>query len=96
MDAREQRPPILLASTSPQRKDLLQRLGVPFSTGSPAYDEQDIPGITPKELSMRHARGKAASFAASHPDHLIIGSDLCICAHKLRASKASSRTTATT
>ena len=67
--------PLLLASTSSARHALLSRLGVPFETASPRYEEGPRPGLTPAELASTHARGKALSLAAEWSDHLILGSD---------------------
>ena len=68
-------PPLILASTSPYRRALLERLGLPFSVVSPGCDEEvgDLrdPVAIVRELSLRKAR----SVARSHPDALVIGSD---------------------
>lgn len=67
--------PLLLASSSPYRRELLQRLRLPFTWVSPDIDEQrqqDEPAI---ELVRRLAKEKASALATSHPQHLIIGSD---------------------
>jgi septum formation protein len=57
-------PPLLLASTSPQRRAILEQLGVPFEVIAPSYEEHDPPGADPVELVREHARGKARSVAA--------------------------------
>ncbi|MNZ71932.1 Maf-like protein YceF [compost metagenome] len=67
--------PLLLASSSPYRRELLERLRLPFSWASPAIDEQRLPEEPALELVKRLAQEKAHALAASHPDHLIIGSD---------------------
>ena len=67
--------PLILASTSPYRKELLARLGVPFEVVSPDYDERPAPGLCPRDLAVRHALGKARSVARKHPDRIVIGSD---------------------
>lgn len=67
--------PLVLASTSPYRKALLQRLGLPFETASPAADETPLPGETPDQLVRRLAEAKARAVAKQFPDALIIGSD---------------------
>ena len=67
--------PLLLASSSAYRRELLARLHLPFTWASPDIDEQrrqDEPAV---ELVRRLARQKAEALAGSHPRHLIIGSD---------------------
>lgn len=67
--------PLLLASSSTYRRDLLARLHLPFVCCSPDIDESHRPGESAIELVRRLAEQKARALAASHPDHLIIGSD---------------------
>lgn len=70
---------LVLASTSPYRKALLEKLGIPFVTGSPDIDETPEPGEQPQALVIRLAREKALALASAHPDSLIIGSDqVCV------------------
>jgi septum formation protein len=52
---------LVLASRSPQRRAILEQLGVPFRVVLPAYEEHDSPGISPLQLALEHARGKAHS-----------------------------------
>jgi len=66
---------IVLASTSPFRRELMERLGIPFETAEPLFEENVGPGEEPAELVKRLALGKAMSLASSCPDALIIGSD---------------------
>lgn len=66
---------IVLASTSPFRASLLEKLGCPFETASPDCDETPIPGESHRALVMRLAKIKAKSVADRFPDSLIIGSD---------------------
>ncbi|MFK0087707.1 Maf family protein [Pseudomonas sp. NPDC090755] len=68
-------PPLLLASSSPYRRELLERLRLPFSWASPDIDEQRLVDEPAVDLVKRLAREKAQALAASHPNHLIIGSD---------------------
>ncbi|MBW3568383.1 MAG: Maf family nucleotide pyrophosphatase [Proteobacteria bacterium] len=68
---------LILASTSPYRRELLARLGVPFDVAAPGTDEFRRPGEDPKEMVSRLARDKAAAVARNHEDSLIIGSDQC-------------------
>jgi MAF protein len=67
--------PLVLASTSPTRRELLTRLGLPFECRAPQIDETALPGEAPTELALRLARAKAAAVAHDCPAHLIIGSD---------------------
>lgn len=66
---------LILASTSPYRRELLERLRVPFTAISPDCDETALPGETPTELVTRLARDKAASVAGRERDAIVIGSD---------------------
>lgn len=66
---------LVLASTSPYRRELLERLGLPFEAAAPDFDEQIDQGITPAELVRDLALGKALSLAADFPAAVIIGSD---------------------
>ena len=68
-------PPLVLASSSPWRKALLQRLGLPFQSASPDIDESPLPDESAPQLVERLARAKAAALADQFPQHLIIGSD---------------------
>lgn len=66
---------LILASTSPYRRELLSRLGVPFETIAPEVDESPLPGESPDATAMRLSLAKARAVATSHADALIIGSD---------------------
>ena len=66
---------LVLASASPYRKALLERLGLPFTVAAPALDESQQPGEAPADTAMRLAEAKARGVAAAHPDALIVGSD---------------------
>ncbi|HDG1709941.1 TPA: septum formation inhibitor Maf [Kluyvera ascorbata] len=68
-------PELILASTSPYRKQLLEKLGLPFESAAPEVDELPLPGETPRSLVLRLAQAKAQALAARFPEHLIIGSD---------------------
>ncbi len=72
-------PQIVLASTSPFRRELLARLGLPFETANPATDETALPGETPEATSLRLSEAKARAVAALFPEALIIGSDQVAC-----------------
>jgi septum formation protein len=66
---------LVLASTSPFRRQLLERLGVPFETFAPQVDESRQPGEPATQLVRRLAEAKARAGASAFPDALIIGSD---------------------
>ena len=66
---------LILASTSPYRRELLQRLGIPFSVASPETDETPLPGERPEATALRLSEAKARAVAVNYPDALIIGSD---------------------
>lgn len=68
-------PPIVLASTSPYRRALLERLGLPFVTASPLVDETRGAGESPEVLVVRLAEAKARAVAGAYPRALVIGSD---------------------
>ena len=67
--------PLVLASTSRYRRELLERLGLPFSVEKPEVDEAQNPGESPLANCRRLALEKASAVAARHPDAIIIGSD---------------------
>ena len=67
--------PLLLASSSPYRRELLARLRLPFVCASPDIDESAHPNEPATELVQRLAREKAGALASQYPGHLIIGSD---------------------
>ena len=67
--------PLLLASSSPYRRELLERLRLPFVCASPDIDESHRPQEPATELVKRLAQEKAMALATRFPDHLIIGSD---------------------
>lgn len=66
---------LVLASSSPYRRELLSRLRLEFSCVSPDLDESVLPGETPQQTSERLALAKALAVAASHPSAVVIGSD---------------------
>lgn len=67
--------PLILGSTSKYRRELLQRLRVPFDVVSPEVDETPHPHEAPRDLAMRLALAKAQAVAAQHPNAVVIGSD---------------------
>ena len=66
---------LLLASSSPYRRELLSRLHIPFDWQAPDVDERALAGETPRQLALRLSSNKAQALAANHKQHLIIGSD---------------------
>jgi len=66
---------LVLASTSPFRRTLLERLGLPFETTAPNVDESRLENESPAALVTRLAEAKARGVSAQFPDALIIGSD---------------------
>jgi septum formation protein len=68
-------PPLLLASTSPQRRAILEQLGVPFQVVAPRYEEEVAEAGDPIEVVRAHARGKARSVAGLAGDRPVLGVD---------------------
>jgi septum formation protein len=68
-------PRLILGSSSPHRRLLLARFGIPFEVSVPDIDESALPGELPEALVDRLARTKAGTVAARHPDAIVIGSD---------------------
>lgn len=68
-------PKLILGSTSPFRRELLQRLGVDFDCAAPEVDETPLSNEAPQELVRRLSVAKAQAVARHYPDALIIGSD---------------------
>ena len=69
------RPPLILGSTSRYRRELLDRLRLPFEVVAPQVDETPLPGEAPAALALRLALAKACAVALSHPEAVVIGSD---------------------
>ncbi len=67
--------PLVLGSTSRYRRELLERLNLPFDTTAPEVDETPLPGEAPRALALRLALAKARAVAQLHPDAVVIGSD---------------------
>ena len=66
---------LILASSSPFRRELLARLMIPFEVVAPEVDETARPGELPQALVERLAIAKAQAVATKHPQALVIGSD---------------------
>ena len=71
-------PPILLASTSPQRRAILAQLGLPFDVVAPRYEEHDPPEADPVDLVREHAAGKARSVADEAAGRPVLGVDTAV------------------
>ncbi|HUN71675.1 MAG TPA: nucleoside triphosphate pyrophosphatase [Steroidobacteraceae bacterium] len=68
-------PELILASTSPYRRALLERLGIPFTAMPPGTPEDPVAGELPPDRAVRLAVAKAHAIAARRPDAVVIGSD---------------------
>jgi septum formation protein len=68
-------PSLILASTSVYRRQLLDRLGLPYTVESPGVEESSLPGESPQALAARLANAKAEAVARRHPQAWVIGSD---------------------
>ncbi|PKO25058.1 MAG: septum formation inhibitor Maf [Betaproteobacteria bacterium HGW-Betaproteobacteria-8] len=68
-------PQLILASSSIYRRELLERLQLPFACISPDVDESALSGELPQETALRLAQAKALKIASDHPKALIIGCD---------------------
>jgi septum formation protein len=66
---------VVLGSTSRYRRELMERLRLPFTVAAPDVDETPLPGEAPKTLALRLALAKALAVATLHPEAVVIGSD---------------------
>lgn len=71
-------PPLLLASTSPQRRAILHQLGIPFDAVAPLYEEHDPPEADAEQLVCEHAVGKARSVLDQADDRPVLGVDTTV------------------
>ena len=69
---------LILASTSPRRRELLTLLGIPFDVKSPSFEERLESGRTALEQVQFFAQGKARSVARQEPEAIVLGSDTVI------------------
>ncbi len=67
--------PLILASSSIYRRELLERLRLPFGVDAPDIDETPLAGEAPERTALRLAQAKARKVAERHPDALVIGCD---------------------
>jgi septum formation protein len=79
--------PLVLASTSPYRRDLLARLRVPFDQCAPVVDEAMFADESAPAAVLRLARAKAAAVAEMRPEAYVIGSDQMVVLNKRAVSK---------
>jgi nucleoside triphosphate pyrophosphatase len=70
--------PLLLASTSPQRRLILDQLGIPYEVVAPEYTEDTPENVDVVELVQAHARGKARSVAANAGERTVLGVDTAV------------------
>ena len=70
--------PLILASTSPRRRELLALLGIPFDVKSPSFDERLVAARPAIEQVQSFAQGKAQSVARQEPEAIVLGSDTVI------------------
>jgi septum formation protein len=71
------RPPLILASRSPQRRAILEQLGVEFTVVVPETEE--LAAGPPDEVAIENAYRKAAGVASDHPDAVVLGVDTVVC-----------------
>lgn len=88
-------PALVLASTSPYRRELLQRLGVPFSIYAPHVDEAPLDHELPTQTAQRLALAKARTVAQQFPAAVVIGSDQVADLHGALIGKPGSHEAAT-
>jgi septum formation protein len=69
---------VILASTSPRRRELLSLLNIPFETVDPLFEETIHPSLLPIEQARAFAERKARMLEERFPDSLILGSDTLI------------------
>jgi septum formation protein len=75
---REKKFPLILASASPRRKELLQLAGVPLEVIPSGTDESFLPGESPEEHVRRVARAKAMDVGRQHPGRWVLGADTVV------------------
>ncbi|AYA39925.1 septum formation inhibitor Maf [Xenorhabdus nematophila] len=76
--------PIVLSSTSVYRRQLLEKIGLPFTCASPDIDESPQENENPEQLVMRLSYSKATALQKDYSNHLIIGSDqICVLGNKI-------------
>lgn len=71
-------PEIILASSSPRRRELLSQVGIPFRTVPPEIEEVQREGESPEEFVRRMSREKALEIASGYPESIVLGSDTIV------------------
>jgi septum formation protein len=67
--------PLLLASTSKYKKQVFERLALPFDTAAPPYEEVKPPGVAPRDVALHLSEGKAQSLVSAYPERVIVAGD---------------------
>ncbi|MHB8810402.1 MAG: Maf family protein [Desulfobulbaceae bacterium] len=70
--------PLILASSSPRRQQMLRTMGLDFTVAPAEVDETPLPGETPRAFAGRMAEAKARAVATSHPDAWVLGADTVV------------------
>ena len=84
--------PLILASASPRRIDLLEQIGITPDAIIPAdIDEMSLKGELPRQLAQRLARGKAAAIATQNPDAFVLGADTVVACGRRALPKTETR-----
>lgn len=78
---------LILASTSPRRREILALLGLPFEVIAPEFDEQPSSDCAIKHEVLNFAVGKAQSVARRHPGSIVVGSDTMILINSIKIGK---------
>ncbi len=71
-------PPVILASQSPRRRELLEKTGIPFSIIVRGTEELKEASMPPQELCLHNAAAKAEAVFREHPDSTVIGADTLV------------------
>ncbi|MBN1687775.1 MAG: septum formation protein Maf [Candidatus Omnitrophica bacterium] len=69
---------LYIASQSSRRKQLLKKMGIPFIVSSSNYHERRIPGLSPEELALKHARGKVRKAVTPKKARWVLGADTVV------------------
>ena len=83
---------IILASASPRRREICDRLGLDYEVIPAKREEALDPALPMEQAVVQVARAKAAEVAAAHPDRLVLGADTTVTVAKRLASRATSST----
>jgi septum formation protein len=78
---------VILASTSPRRREIFALLGLPFEVIAPQFNECPLPGRSLRDEVLAFAIGKAESVAKDHPRSIVIGSDTMILLNETKIGK---------